>query len=158
MATDPTHSSGNIIAKVISVVFHPLLMPVYGMLIIFSAPTLFGYLPIQVKKILFLIVLTDNVLLPISLMPWFRYRNIISSWMVTERKERILPLLTTSFFYSITVYIVMRFHIPLLIKSFIFTAALLSIAITIINFWYKISIHSAGIGALLALVIPEFDS
>jgi hypothetical protein len=153
MATDPTHSSGNIIAKVISVVFHPLLMPVYGMLIIFSAPTLFGYLPIQVKKILFLIVLTDNVLLPISLMPWFRYRNIISSWMVTERKERILPLLTTSFFYSITVYIVMRFHIPLLIKSFIFTAALLSIAITIINFWYKISIHSAGIGALLALVI-----
>ncbi|MCU0474423.1 MAG: hypothetical protein MUC93_13855 [Bacteroidales bacterium] len=57
-------------------------------------------------------------------------------------KKSTVKLGTTSFFYSITVYIVMRFHIPLLIKSFIFTAALLSI-----------SIHSAGIGALLALVI-----
>ena len=52
-----------------------------------------------------------------------------------------------------TVYIVMRFHIPLFIKSFIITAAMLAIALTLINFWYKISIHSAGAGALLALVV-----
>jgi hypothetical protein len=153
MITDSTHSSGDIIAKIISAVFHPLLMPVYGLIIIFSAPTLFGYLPFQVKKILLMIVLTDNIILPLSLLPWLKYRNIISSWVVSERKERIIILLATSFFYSITVYIVMRFHIPVFIKSFIFTAALLSIAITIINFWYKISIHSAGIGAVLALII-----
>ena len=153
MITDTIQSYGNIIAKVISAVFHPLLMPVYGLLIVLSAPSLFGYLPIQVKKILFLIVLTDNVVLPLSLLPWFRYRNIISSWVVSERKERIMLLLATSFFYSITVYIVMRFHIPVFIKSFIFTAALLSITVTIINFWYKISIHSAGIGAVISLVI-----
>lgn len=153
MITDTKNSSGNIIPKVISAVFHPLLMPVYGLLIIFSAPTLFGYLPFQVKRILFLIVLINNVILPLSLMPWFRYRNIITSWVITERKERILPMITTSFFYSVTVYIVIRFHIPLFIKLFIVTAAILSIAITIINFWHKISVHSAGTGALLALVI-----
>lgn len=153
MNTETTFSSGNIIAKVISAVFHPLLMPVYGLLIIFSAPTLFGYLPPQVKKILLVIVLINNVVLPLSLIPWFRYRNIISSWTIIERKERILPMLATSFFYSITVYIVYKFHIPPFIKSFLLTAALLAIAITIVNFWHKISVHAAGSGAILALVI-----
>jgi hypothetical protein len=41
-------------AKIISIVFHPLLMPVYGMAIIFSAPTLLGYLPFNVKKLYYL--------------------------------------------------------------------------------------------------------
>jgi len=153
MITETTHSSGDILSKIFAAIFHPLLMPVYGLLIIFSAPTLFGYLPLQVKKILLMIVVINNVILPLSLMPWFRYRNIISSWGIKERKERILPLFTTSFFYAVTVYIVMRFHVPLFIKSFFLTAVILSIAITIISLWHKISIHSAGAGAILALVI-----
>ena len=51
-------------AKIISAVFHPLFIPVYGMVIIFSAPTLFGYLPFTVKKLLLLIVLINNVFFP----------------------------------------------------------------------------------------------
>lgn len=153
MTTESKYSSVDIIAKIISAVLHPLFIPVYGLLIIFSAPTLFGYLPLEVKKILILVVLINNVLLPVSLLPWFRYRNIISSWTMIERKERVLPLFTTTLFYSITVYILMKFHIPLFIKSFILVATLLSVALTIINFWHKISIHSTGAGALLSLVI-----
>ena len=37
-------------AKIISILFHPLLMPVYGLLVIFFAPTLFWYLPFRVKE------------------------------------------------------------------------------------------------------------
>jgi membrane-associated phospholipid phosphatase len=140
-------------ARVISLVFHPLLMPVYGMLIIFSTPTLFGYLPFTVKKILFLIILINNVVVPLLMMPWFRYRKIITSWIVVDRKERRLPLLATSFFYCITVYIIIRYHIPLFIKYFVVAAAGLAVAVTILNFWRKISIHAAGSGALLALIL-----
>ena len=140
-------------ANIFSVLFHPLLIPLYGLLIIFSAPTLFGYLPVQVKRYIFLIVLINNVLLPLSLLPYFRYRKYISSWEISDRKERVLPMIVTSFFYSVTVYIVIKFHIPFFIKSFIITAAILSISTTIINFWWKISIHAVGTGALLALVV-----
>jgi hypothetical protein len=143
----------DLIANAFSIIFHPLFIPLYGLLIIFSSPTLFGYLPAEVKKFIILIVAINNVLLPISLLPYFRYRKYISSWVVSDRRERIIPMIITSFFYSVTVYIVVKFHIPFFIKSFIITAAVLSIATTIINFWWKISIHGAGIGALLALVI-----
>ena len=80
----------NIFAKIISIIFHPLFMPLYGMLIIFTAPTLFLYIPLKVKKILLLVITTNNILIPISLMPFFRYRNIISSWIIETRKERII--------------------------------------------------------------------
>jgi hypothetical protein len=141
------------LAKIISVVFHPLLMPVYGMAIIFSAPTLFGYLPFNIKKILFLIIVVNNVLLPVSLLPFFIHRNIISSWTIKERKERNIPLIITTFLYCTTSFIIFRFPIPVFLKSFIFTAAFLSFIVTVVNFWWKISLHSVGAGALISLVL-----
>jgi hypothetical protein len=146
-------SSPDILAKVISVIFHPLFMPIYGMIIIFTAPTLFWYIPFKVKKILLFVVATNNVLIPVSLMPFFRYRNIISSWAIETRKERRIPLLTVSFFYSITSFIIFRLQIPLFIKSFIFATAVLAITVSVVNFWWKISLYSVGTGALAGLVI-----
>ena len=152
MMQDRLQNTGNIFAKTISLIFHPLLIPLYGLLIIFSAPTLIGYLPYTVKKTLFILILINNVLLPFSFIPYFKIRNIISSWKLDSRKERIIPLLSTSFFYSVTFFITFRYHIPVFIKLFILTAAVLAISMTIVNFWHKISIHSAGSGALVALV------
>ena len=60
------------LARIISVIFHPFLIPVYGLVIIFIAPTLYNYLPFEVKKLMILIVLVNNVLLPLSLTAFFR--------------------------------------------------------------------------------------
>lgn len=145
------HKNSNL-AKGISLLFHPLFMPLYGMLIIFSAPTLMGYLPAPVRKILFTVVLINNVLIPAMLLPFFRFRNIISSYSMEERKERIIPLISVTILYSITSYIIYRFHIPVFVKSFFIALSFLALFITIINFWWKISIHSVAAGALIALV------
>ena len=129
------------------------MMPVYGILIIFSAPTLFGFIPFAVKKLLFLIVLIDNLLLPVSLMAYLHYRKLIKSYVIDNREERVLPLVLTTFFYFVTVYIFIRYRIPVFIKTFMLAAAIISTVVMIINFWFMISIHAAGAGALLALVL-----
>jgi hypothetical protein len=152
MAPEKTKDSLDSLAKIISIVFHPLLMPVYGMAIIFSAPTLFGYLPFNVKKLLILIMLVNNVLLPLSLLPFFIRRNIISSWTIVERKERNYPLIITTLLYCITSFLVFKFPIPLFLKTYIFAASFISLIVTVINFWWKISLHSVGAGALIGLV------
>jgi hypothetical protein len=108
---------------------------------------------LEVKKLILLIVLINNVLLPLSVIPFFRYRNIITSWSIENRKERFIPLLITTLLYSATSFIIFRFPIPVFLKSFMIAAFFLSLAITIINFWWKISIHSVGAGALTALVL-----
>jgi hypothetical protein len=152
MTTENSKDSLDKLAKILSIVFHPLLMPVYGMAIIFSAPTLFGYLPFNVKKLLLLIMLVNNVLLPLSLLPFFIRMNIISSWTITERKERNFPLIITTILYCITSFLIFRFNIPVFLKTYIFAASLISLIVTVINFWWKISLHSVGAGALISLV------
>jgi hypothetical protein len=139
-------------ARIVSITFHPLLIPVYGLLVIFFAPTLFWYLPFRVKEILFFIFLINNVLIPLSLMPFLRYRNIISSWLIEERHERIIPLLVVSLLYSITSFIMYRLQIPVFVKAYTYSLAILSVVLLIINFSWKISLHSAGAGAVTALI------
>jgi hypothetical protein len=141
------------LAKIIAIIFHPLLMPVYGLAIIFSAPTLLEYLPFNVKKLLILIMLVNNVLLPLSLLPFFIHRNIITSWTISEKKERNILLIITTVLYCATSFIIFRFPIPGFLKSFIFASAFLSLMVTVINFWWKISIHSVGAGSLIGLVL-----
>ena len=140
-------------ARIISVVFHPVFMVLYGLTILLSAPTFLGYLPLELKKILFLVVIVNNVLVPLVLLPFFRYRNLISSYDIEDKSERTIPLLTASILYCTTSFIVFRFQIPFLLKSFIFATSVLSIIVSVINFWWKISIHSVGAGALTATVL-----
>jgi hypothetical protein len=140
-------------AIIVSALFHPLLIPLYGIIIIFSAPTLYGYLPFTAKKIIFTVIFVNNVIVPLSLLPYYKYRGLISSWVIDDRKERIIPLLASSFFYSVTVYIILRFHVPFFIKSYVIAVAFLAIAVTVVNFWWEISIHSMGAGALIILIV-----
>lgn len=140
------------LAKIVSIVFHPLFMPLYGLAILFSAPTFLKYLPAEVKRVLFIVVVIDNVILPLALLPFLRYRNLISSFHIDDRKERIIPLLITSILYCTTSFIVFRYQIPFFLKSFIFATSVVAIVVSMINFWWKISIHAVGAGALTATV------
>jgi hypothetical protein len=141
------------LAKINSIIFHPVFIPVYGMIILFSAPTLLGYLPFTVKKLLLFILLINNVLLPLSLLLLFRYKNLISSLTINNRIERNIPLIISSLLYLLTSFIIFRLPIPVFLKSFIISVFILSVIITLINFYWKISLHSAGAGALISLVV-----
>jgi hypothetical protein len=153
MKTEGKRDIRDTLAKTFSIIFHPLLMPVYGLVIIFSAPTLFGYLPFAVKKLLLLIVLVNNVFLPMSLMPFLFHKGIITTWTIFDRKERLIPHVLTTVLYGATSFIIFKFPLPLFLKSFIFSAFFLSFLVTVINLKWKISVHSVGAGALLAMVL-----
>jgi hypothetical protein len=141
------------LARSFSVIFHPILMPVYGMAVIFSAPTLYSYIPYTVKKFMILIILVNNVMVPLSLMPFFIHSKLISSWSVRERKDRTILLVISTILYIVTTFIFFRFQIPFFLKSYILAIAFLSLLVTALNFRWKISIHSVASGALIALVL-----
>lgn len=141
------------VAKVISVIFHPLFIPLYGMIIIFLPSAPYGYLPYGVKKLLLLIVAVNNVFLPLSLLPLLKQMNFISSLSLDDRKERKVPLLVTTILYATTTYMMFRFPVPFFLKSFIFSAFMISLVVTIVNFRWMISIHSAGAGGMIAFML-----
>jgi len=141
------------LAWLVSVIFHPILMPLYGLVFLLTAPTLIRYLPVEIKQLLLLVVLINNVMIPAGLLMFFRYRKLISSYSIDDRNERVMPLLTTAILYCTTSFIIFRFQIPFFLKSFIFATSVVAIILSMINFWWKISIHSAGAGALTATIL-----
>ena len=153
MMTERNISFNDNISKIISMVFHPLFIPLYGLLIIFTAPTLFWYLPLKVKEILLLLLVVNNVIIPFLIMLLLRYNKLISEWAIKNGKERVLPLLSVLLLYSISSFILFRFPIPVFVKYFIFSISFLVLIVTIINFWWKISLYSAGAGILAGIVI-----
>ncbi len=141
------------LAGIISFIFHPYLVPVYGLIIIFTAPTLYNYMPAEIKRLIILIVLVNNVLLPLSLMPFLVNRKFIGSWSMLDKKDRVIPLIISTILYGVTAFIIFRFSVPSLLKSFFLGTAVLSLTVTVINFRWKISLHSIGAGMLLAIVL-----
>lgn len=152
MSTGNSINISDRLAKIVSVVFHPIFMPLYGLVILLSAPTFLRYLPADARKVLILVMFTNNVMIPLAMLPFFRYRNVISSYQIDDQKERTIPLLTASILYCTTSFIVFRFQIPFILKSFIFATSVVAIIVSMINFWWKISVHAVGAGALAATV------
>lgn len=142
-------------AHIISVIFHPLLMPSYLFLyIILFATTLMQPLHrdslFQVLVIIFIV----TFIIPAISIGTLRLSNFISDLKLEDRKERITPFLFVTCFYGITAYM---FYSKLNFNSLIFlifsSTTLLLFVITIVTRFWKISIHGAGIGGTIGFIL-----
>jgi membrane-associated phospholipid phosphatase len=144
-------------SQILAAIFFPGFLPIYGLLIIFNAPTLFAYeIAVRygsLKGIILLLAFVNMTVVPVALMPLLRYRNIISSYSMDTRSDRIVPMAIGSLMYVVTTIIFYSFQIPGIIKTFFLATTILSILILVITLRWKISIHSAGLGSLLATVM-----
>ncbi len=138
------------IAHGISYLLHPLLMPSYGLLILF---TLFNFgLGSTFEKIILVTVFSGTFLLPASFIPFYKYYKIISNIHMNDKRERLVPILFTLFLYFFTFLILRRLPLPYPILAFIFSS-LVSLFITfVITLYWKISVHMIGMGGLIGLI------
>lgn len=137
------------IANAISWIFHPLLMPTYALLLIFSYDSFFVLiLPQKLKLILAGLIVANTVFLPLIFIWMMHKRGIISSYKMNERNERSLPFATMALFYFVTWYMMSTLGLPGIYYLFVLGGAALIIASLIINLFWKISIHMVGIGGL----------
>ncbi len=141
-----------IIAKFISIVFNPLLMPTLGVLILLNSPTYFSLLPGDAKKIIMLTIIISTFLLPISFLPLFIYQNIIQTISMKNRKERIVPFAVIFIMYAISYYLLRNMGVPATINNVILGGASTILFLTLLTLRWKISAHMAGIGALTGVL------
>jgi type IV secretory pathway VirB6-like protein len=73
-----------------SYLLHPLLMPTFGILIIFFTNTYLSTIPFEAKKMLIILVFIGTLLLPALMIPVFFIKGMVSDMGVKERRERII--------------------------------------------------------------------
>jgi len=136
------------IARVTSIIFHPLLIPTIGFLLFFNSGFYFALLPSSVKKYMLMVVFLSTCVLPaisigiLSLSPKF-------DLSMEKSTDRILPLLLSSIFYYLGYLILEKLPVFPIYNLFLIASILVQIALIIISLKWKISAHSAAIGGLI---------
>ena len=136
-----------------SVILHPILMPLIGLSIILFTGSFISFIPVQTKKIIFLIFTTGTFLLPLLMMLLFWFRGIISDVQVMERTERVIPYAMTFIFYLFTKFLLLRVPVYHFLHSYMLGCLICLLLILLLNIKWKISSHMAGLGGLTALIM-----
>ncbi len=140
------------VANVLSWLFVPLLMPVYGLILAFSLSIL-DVAPMGMRVIFTLIVAGICVFVPMVLILLLKKMGVIQDVGLNGRQERLIPYIITIVCFGITAWFMAVKGAPLWLSLFFAGGALATIICTIVNFWWKISAHAAGIAGVVALLI-----
>ncbi len=143
----------NIFAKIFSYIFHPLLMPSYGMILLFNTGTYLSFLPFEYQKLLYIIVFLATFVLPVLMIPLFLYRNFIQSLEMHQRNERFFPMIGTLIFYSAVYILFTKLPLPDAVKLYMLAVAICAALSLVITIKWKISTHMIGIGGLAGVLV-----
>jgi len=140
-------------ARIISYLFHPLLMPMYGILVITFSGTYAGIADLRELRFINMVVFGLTFAMPAAFIPLYLYIRLVRHVEMEERRERLVPYGITLVFY-LTAYLLIR-EVPVsrVYQEFMLSACLTLFGVFIVSFFWKISAHMAGLGGVAALVI-----
>lgn len=141
-------------AKVFSYIFHPLIIPTIGMIIIFNTNSYVNFaIPYELKRAVIILVGLSTFIIPSLITLLLQNRGYIKSVEMETTKERFLPYGFTIIFYFFTIYMLQKAQIPPIVFKFMIGALVSVILAFIINIKWKISAHMIGMGGLSGALI-----
>lgn len=141
-------------AMALSIIFQPVFVPIYSLVILYHANTYITYaIPQDVWKFIFIITLLNTVVFPMGVFYYFLRSGLIESLHMHTAKERSLPFLSMIVFHLSTFYVFSRIPVPDLFLNLILGAALSVATAFVINLKWKISIHMLGMGGIVGTII-----
>ncbi len=142
-----------IAAKVISALFHPLLMTTYLFLMLsYFLPVILQ--PARPSVWIIMLIFITTFALPAVNFLLLRLSGSIRDLTLPNRQQRILPFIFISAIYIfVTIMFYWKFPIPNLLRLMIIVSAMIVFA-TIATFFYKISIHSLSLWGAVGMMLP----
>ena len=141
----------NKVAEILSILFHPLIIPVFALLQIYYMP--FFYTDFGLLRDL--IIYGSMFLLVVPPIIWYivLYKfKIIKTWRATTRKERIWPYLFTILSYSLVCFISYILKVEYGFLTLWLHAGMALTMVFLINFFWKISAHATGMGSWVGML------
>jgi len=138
-------------SKTVSFTFHPVFMPLAGIFVILLFSHL-SLLPQNIKSAILWMVFLTTVVFPLAFLPLFYYQKVITGITISERRERLIPQITTTVFYFFCFYLLHKTAAPLVLQQYILAASISLFIATLINIKWKISNHMIGIGGFIGLL------
>jgi membrane-associated phospholipid phosphatase len=137
------------LAGIISYLFHPLLMPTYGFIILFFTDNYISvFTSLGLRLVILAITFVFTFLFPFVNALILLKMGRIKSLSMEDHTERYIPYATTLLYYFALYYLFYNVEIPNLFKVLVLGASLSVLLTLIVNFKWKISAHTIGIGGI----------
>lgn len=142
-----------LVARLLSYLLHPLLMPLASLWLMLQVDPLVGYfLPPNGRLLLFGMVAVMTFVFPVMSVVLMRRAGLVSGLELPRREERLVPYLMTLLYGGMTLYLLYRTPLHPVAYAF-FIGMLVAIALSaLITLWWKISAHLVGIGGLVGML------
>lgn len=135
------------IARFISMLFHPVLLPTLGILLLMNSGFYFSMLTPEVKRFILLVTLFSTCVLPLLAVAVMALNPRFDVSM-PKSKDRVLPLLASSIFYYLGFLLLSKVRAVPELRIFVLASVLVIIALLVVSLKWKISNHMAAIGGL----------
>ncbi|MCG6189650.1 hypothetical protein [Maribellus maritimus] len=135
------------IAKILSVVFHPVLVPTMGFLLLLNSGFYFSMISWEAKRFILLVLIFTTGVLPLLTVAIMALNPKFDLSMDNVR-DRIVLFLFSSVFYYLGYLIMNRMKAFPVFKVFLMASVLVIILLLVISFKWKISSHMAAIGGI----------
>ena len=112
--------------RIVLRLFHPLLIPIYNILLFY----VLGFINLYHTLIGLAYTILFSLLIPLLSLHWLHAKGAISSVDIPKQEDRVIPYLICATSLAISLIIC-----------------------SLINFWWKISIHTTAIGCWLGCVL-----
>ena len=140
-------------ASVISILFHPLLMPTLGLLVLLNSGSYVSLLDPAAKRAILFVLALGTLVFPLMMMPIFFYRNLVLNQKGTVMEERWIPRIIILILYIITCIYFMRLPLNRIIQGYVLAVTATLALLTLISIREEISMHTAGPGGVAGLII-----
>jgi len=141
-----------VIARIIQILFHPLLISTMAMLVLFRTNLYLAFISEQISQIVLMITVTSTCIIPLVFIiligvikPYFKDK--------TKFPEVSLIYLFTAISYYVGYYFISKIPLDGFFKAAFLAATLVIVALSLISRQWKISSHMAGVGAIAGSTI-----
>ena len=139
--------------RIISILFHPFLMPLYGVITLFTCGTWLSTINNQAKYYTILVTVTTTLVLPLACLYVLKLKKWISDYSLSDKKERRIPLMLQSFFAIVAAFILQKVSAPLILALYFNGISIFLLISAALSAKWNISTHMAGIGGLIGLIL-----
>jgi hypothetical protein len=143
------------IAGIVSVILHPVFIPLYCVYFIFRLQIYpFSLFPTDREMYIVLLLITIfNVLIPLIFIFLLKKTGLIQTFQLEQKRERVFPLFIYAMMLYFSAIICRRWNLPPICDLVFLLMAMISLSSLMISFFYKISLHLIGWGTLAGLLI-----
>lgn len=141
------------LAKAISLLLHPLLLPTYIFLLFTNPPYHTAIHSGNARFTFALILFISTFAIPSILVMIMKTLGLVESLHLPSRRERTVPFLLTGVIYYVAVRFLQRYNLPFEIVMMMLGSTSMILLALLINLRWKISIHMMGMGGAAGMIL-----